>query len=313
LARHFAKPIVPALVGPTGVGKTTAALELIHEFDLEIISCDSRQVYKYLNIGTAKPGPEELQGRPYHLIDYIEPSQLYSAELYRRDAVVLIAELYDRGKMPLLVGGAGLYLQALSTGFFATPDPDLSYKEELKNLSNDELYRLLEKSDPATAKSILDRNRARMLRALEIIHLTGMSKEELKSRGEYPEHNFEVIPILLNYSREKLYQIINARVDKMIEAGLFEEVVGLSDRGFAQSPVLQSTLGYRESLAMLKGEISKNRCVELIKQGHRNYAKRQLTWFRRIENLIEIRKYSAGWRKKLSDVINKFNLDSQTS
>lgn len=281
-------------------------------YRFEVLSCDSRQIYKYLNIGTAKPTPEELQGRRYHLIDYVEPTALYSAELYRRDAVEVISAIFKNGKTPLIAGGAGLYLQALSTGFFATPDPDAGYRDELQQLSYDELYRKLEDVDPESAASIPDRNRSRLLRALEIIHLTGQSKVDLAASGDYPEHDFEVRPILLSYSREKLYQKINSRVDKMIEAGLFEEVSSLVEHGYGSSPVLHSTLGYRESLAYRNREISRERCVELIKQGHRNYAKRQLTWFRRVEDLVKIEKDSADWRKKLHDVINKFNLDSQT-
>ncbi len=302
--------IIPAIVGPTGVGKTAAALGLVDEFGFEIVSCDSRQIYKYLNIGTAKPTKAELNGRAYHLIDYVEPTGLYSAELYRRDAVERIAELGKRGKRPLIVGGAGLYLQALITGFFATPDPDESYREELQELATEELVEKLEQADPETSAMMGEPNRSRLIRALEIVHLTGQSKAELMERGEYPEHGFEIRPILLNYSREKLYQIINSRVDKMIEAGLLEEVDSLVERGFGQSDVLQSTLGYREPLGLLSGEISRDRCIELIKQGHRNYAKRQLTWFRRVDGLITIDKSDPEWRKKLRDVINKFNLDS---
>jgi tRNA dimethylallyltransferase len=305
------KRIIPALVGPTCVGKTATALELVEKFNLEIVSCDSRQIYKFLNIGTAKPTAEELQGKPYHLIDYVDPEALYSAELYRRDAVDLIAGIFLRGKTPLLVGGAGLYLQALATGFFATPDPDLGYREELQKSSTEELYRKLAEDDPETAEALADRNRTRLIRALEILHLTGQSKEELSISGDYPKHDFEVRPILLSYSREKLYQIINSRVDKMIEAGLFDEVDSLLERGYAQSPVLRSTLGYREPLALRNGKVSRDQCVEKIKQGHRNYAKRQLTWFRKIENLLSIEKESTSWKEKLRDVINKFNLDSQ--
>jgi len=304
------KLAIPALVGPTGVGKTSAALELAGRFNLEILSCDSRQIYKYLDIGTAKPTKTELRGTPYRLIDYVEPESLYSAELYRRDAVTVIDKIVASGKLPLIVGGAGLYLQALTSGFFATPDPDLSYRRELKKLSTEELERKLANEDPATAAEIGDRNRARLTRALEIVHLTGRSKSELTCTGDYPEHSFSVLPILLNYSREKLYQIINSRVDKMIQAGLFDEVDSLIERGYAQSPVLQSTLGYREPLMWRNGEITRERCTELIKQGHRNYAKRQLTWFRRVEKLEKIDKNAASWRKKLSDVISKFNLDS---
>ncbi len=304
-----AKPVVPVVVGPTAVGKTALALQLVDRLNLEIVSCDSRQIYRRMNIGTAKPTPSELAGRPYHLIDYVEPSVVYSAARYRDDAEQSLQSILNAGKIPLMVCGTGLYLRALESGFFATPNPDVTYRASLAQLTTSELHTQLEKVDPSAAESIPMNNRERVIRALEINKLTGKTKSELSSDGDYPVTRYTFRYFLLNRSREKLYKIINFRVDKMIGDGLIDEVDQLRVDGFGQSLVLNRTLGYREVLDLLEGRVQRERCLELIKQRTRNYAKRQLTWFRHQIDAEEIDLESPNGREKLLSSLDKLNLD----
>ena len=304
------KPTIPVIVGPTAVGKTAVALNLARRFNLEIISCDSRQIYKYMNIGTAKPTLEELGGTPYRLIDYVEPSRTYSSALYRTDAIREIERILDSGRVPLIVGGTGLYLKAVMVGFFATPDPDEYYRKELEALDATALYNMLMEIDLQAAKVIPQNNRLRVIRALEIHKITGQTKTELSSKGDYPpsRYNFEVFE--LNRSREKLYQFINFRVDKMIGDGLIDEVEHLREIGFGQSPVLKQTVGYREVIQYLQGEISRDQCIGLIKQKTRNYAKRQITWFRPDPSVVRIDLESGTGLQKLVGELDKLKLDT---
>ncbi len=307
---ELAKPTIPVLVGPTAVGKTAVALELVRRFNLEIVSCDSRQIFKYMNIGTAKPTAEELGGVPYRLIDYVEPNRSYSAALYRSDAVAEIGKILDSGRRPLIVGGTGLYLKALTKGLFATPDKDESYRQKLGAIATAELYKMLMEIDLQAAASIPPNNRVRVIRALEIHNLTGRTKTELSAGGEYPEQKYHFVIFELNRSREKLYQFINFRVDKMIGDGLIAEVEQLLDLGYGQSPVLKQTVGYREVIEYLQGQISLEECTGLIKQRTRNYAKRQITWFRPEPNIVRIDLESETGREKLVGELDKLKLDT---
>ncbi|MGB5107615.1 MAG: tRNA (adenosine(37)-N6)-dimethylallyltransferase MiaA [Candidatus Zixiibacteriota bacterium] len=304
------KPVIPVLVGPTAIGKTAIALELTDHFNLEIISCDSRQIYKFLNIGTAKPTAAELGSKPYRLIDYVQPDKSYSSTLYRADAVIEIERILAAKKTPLIVGGTGLYLKAVTSGFFATPDPDESYRHELESLATPELYKRLRSIDPTAAETIAENNRIRVIRALEIHKLTGRSKTELSTRGNYPEKKYDFAIFELNRSREKLYQFINLRVDKMIREGLIAEVENLVEMGFGQSPVLKQTVGYREALDLLNNRLNRSQCVELIKQKTRNYAKRQVTWFRPDPNIVRINLDDESGKEKLLVELDKLKLDT---
>ena len=303
--------IIPALVGATAVGKTAVALELAEQLNLEIVSCDSRQIYKYLDIGTAKPTPKELGGQPYHLIDFVEPDQLYSAVRYRDAARDTIADIVGRGKVPLIVGGAGLYLKALISGFFTTPEADASYREELSRLDPAELHARLDEIDPETATEVPVGNRVRMIRALEIFHMTGRPKSELKRTGAYPSDNFNFRVFWLTLDRKKLYQLINLRVDKMFRDGLMSEVETLVDMGYRDSPVLASTVGYNEALDHLSGRSTLEQCLQLIQQKTRNYAKRQITWFKKTENQVSVDMDEPGWKDSLFAEISKLKLDSK--
>jgi tRNA dimethylallyltransferase len=303
--------IIPALVGATAIGKTAVALELAEQFNLEIVSCDSRQIYKYLDIGTAKPTQKELGGRPYHLIDFVEPDRLYSAVRYREAARDAITSIIGRGKLPLIVGGAGLYLKALISGFFTTPEVDASYREELSRLESAELHARLDGFDPETAAEVPVGNRVRMIRALEILRMTGRPKSELKRTGAYPKDNFEFRVFWLTLDRKNVYQLINLRVDKMFRDGLMNEVETLVNMGYRNSPVLTSTVGYKEALQHLSGRLTLEQCLLLIKQKTRNYAKRQVTWFKRTENRVIVDGDKQGWKDFLFAEIGKLKLDSK--
>lgn len=303
---------IPVIVGPTATGKTAVAVELADEFDMELVSCDSRQIYKLLNIGTAKPTAEELRGRPCHLIDFVEPDRLYSAARYRVAAETVIADVRKRRKAPLIVGGTGLYLKSLMSGFFETPDADLRLREQLSVLPSAELHRRLSQIDPESANEIPLNNRVRVIRALEIAATTGKSKSSLKDDGKYPfsKHRFVVFGLTSN--RQKLYQLINLRVDKMIGSGLLREVEEIVNLGYRHSPVLSSTVGYREVLDYLDGKITSDLCTELIKQRTRNYAKRQITWFKKVSDLVEIDQESLHWKDFLFERVRKLKLDTES-
>jgi tRNA dimethylallyltransferase len=303
-------PTIPALVGPTAIGKTSIALELADRLNLELVSCDSRQIYKHLSIGTAKPTAEELAGRPCHLIDYVEPTEVYSAAKYREAAEAVIADIRSRGLLPLIVGGTGLYLRALRQGFFRTPEPDIAYRQELEELATKELHHKLQSVDPNSAAQIEPANRIRIIRALEIHKLTGKTKSQLAHSGTYPARRYKFRLFGLTRYRQKLYQIINSRVDKMVEEGLFAEVESLVEMGYGNSPVLLSSIGYREVLWHFDGKLKRRECVELIAQRHRNYAKRQITWFRREPQLEYVDLDEENSIDRMCREIGKLKLDS---
>lgn len=302
---------IPALVGATATGKTSVALELADRLGLEIVSCDSRQIYKYLDVGTAKPTAEELNGRPYHLTDYVIPDRLFSAVRYRQDAYNKFAEIALRGKIPFVVGGAGLYLKALVAGFFTTPEADTSYRSKLARLDAAELHRRLREIDPEAAAEVPVGNKVRIIRALEIHRMTGRTKSELKRIGTYPVDNYRFRVFWLTLNREKLYQLINSRVDKMFREGLVDEVETLVNMGYRNSPVLASTVGYKEVLQHLDGELTLDQCLQLIKQKTRNYAKRQITWFKKVGDVVLVDGDKPGWKDFLFAEIRKLNLDSK--
>jgi tRNA dimethylallyltransferase len=209
------------------------------------------------------------------------------------------------------VGGAGLYLKALISGFFTTPDVDASYREELSRLAPAELHARLDEIDRETAAEVPVGNRVRMIRALEIFHTTGRPKSELRRTGSYPSDNFEFRIFWLTLDRKKLYQLINLRVDKMFRDGLMSEVETLSNMGYRNSPVLASTVGYKEALDHRSGRLTLDQCVQLIKQKTRNYAKRQITWFKKTDNQVFVDGDNPDWKDFLFAEIRKLKLDSK--
>lgn len=274
---------VIAIVGATASGKTAYAVELAQKIDGEIISADSRYVYKGLDIGTAKPSIDERKGIPHYMIDIVEPDFNYSAGLYAKQAKECIKDILSRGKTPIVAGGTGLYIRVLLENYdLPNIEPDYKLRDELAKLSFDELYDILYKLDKESAESVERNDKKKLIRYIEVVKLTGLPLA--KARGKKDEDEFDIEWIGLNFPREELYERINKRVDLMIDEGLIDETKNLLSK-YGRIPNIVDTIGYREIIAYLDGDISFERAKELLKQNTRNYAKRQLTWFRKNENI----------------------------
>ena len=274
---------VIAIVGATASGKTAYAVELAQKIDGEIISADSRYVYKGLDIGTAKPSIDERKGIPHYMIDIVEPDFNYSAGLYAKQAKECIKDILSRGKTPIVAGGTGLYIRVLLENYdLPNIEPDYKLRDELAKLSFDELYDILYKLDKESAESVERNDKKKLIRYIEVVKLTGLPLA--KARGKKDEDEFDIEWIGLNFPREELYERINKRVDLMIDEGLIDETKNLLSK-YGRIPNIVDTIGYREIIAYLDGDISLERAKELLKQNTRNYAKRQLTWFRKNENI----------------------------
>jgi tRNA dimethylallyltransferase len=280
--------IIIALVGPTCSGKTSVGISLAKNLGSEIISADSRQIYKRLSIGTAKPSADELAIVKHHFIDLIEPDVEYNVSRFETEALAEIDRIISAGKIPIVVGGSGLYIRALIDGLFNTVDTDEDYREELKTkrekFGNEFIYEELKKVDPLSVERMLPQNWKRVMRALEVFHITGVpiSKFQQEYKRETP-HSF--IQFGLEWEREILYRNIEKRVDEMIENGLVEEVKNILSAGFSNQLNALNTVGYKEIISFLNNEIALERAVELIKRNTRRYAKRQMTWFRKDERI----------------------------
>ncbi len=274
------KQKVLAVVGPTASGKTALAVELAKQLNGEIISCDSMQIYKRMDIGTAKVTPEEMQGIPHHLIDIAEPWENFSCADYTELAVKAAEDILSRGKLPIFCGGTGLYLDSVLTATkLSDAVCDEKLRAELSALSPDELHEKLVSLDPASAAAIHKNNVKRVIRALEICLTTGKTKTEWDELSRTEGRRYDDTVIGLDFrSRETLYSLIDKRVDIMLDLGLLEEVKALREN---MSQTASQGIGYKEMSRYLNGDISLPEAIEEIKQGSRNYAKRQLTWFKR--------------------------------
>ena len=280
------KTTIAALVGPTGVGKTHVAIQLCERIDAEIISMDSMQIYRGMDIGTAKPTPQEMQAAPHHLIDIADPKESFTVADYRELAFESIDDIRSRGKLPLLVGGTGLYLNAISYEMsMGEKGADESLRAELRQIAETEegrahLHDRLAKVDPQSARKLHPNDIRRVIRALEIFEVSG--KEKSAQDDARKEGPYRVLVYGLSLPREEMYAHIDARVDEMMAAGLVHEVEALLSRGIEPRPEggAMQAIGYKEIAAALRGEITMSRAVDLIKQRSRRYAKRQWTWFR---------------------------------
>jgi len=279
---------VIVVTGPTCSGKTKVGISLAKKLGTEIISADSRQFYKHLNIGTAKPGNEELKQIKHHLIDFLEPDEIYNVSKFETDALNIIENIFQKGKIPVVIGGSGLYIKGLIDGIFNTVDVDEDYREELKikreQFGNEFLYNELKTVDPGTALKLLPQNWKRIMRALEVFHITGQSIRDFQNNYTR-QIDCEFIQFGLNWRREILYQNINNRVDSMIQNGLVDEVKNILTKGFSKNLNALNTVGYKEIISYLDEEITLERAVELIKRNTRRYAKRQMTWFRKDDRI----------------------------
>ncbi|MGK9367606.1 tRNA (adenosine(37)-N6)-dimethylallyltransferase MiaA [Melioribacter sp. Ez-97] len=276
------------IVGPTCSGKTKLSLKLAEVLNTEIISADSRQIYKYLNIGTAKPSEEELKSIKHHFIDYLEPDSDYNVSRYEKESLQIISNLIRESKTPIVAGGSGLYIKAIVDGIFDTADTDEEYRAYLKemkeNFGNEYLYEMLEKIDPLSARAMLPQNWKRVMRALEVYHLTGKSIVELQK--EYVRKiDFDFLQFGLLWDRKALYENIEKRVDVMMELGLINEVENILSMGYNEELNSLNTVGYKEIINYLKGKLKLEEAIDLIKRNTRRYAKRQMTWFRKDERI----------------------------
>lgn len=283
------KPKVIVIVGPTASGKTELSIRVAKKLDGEIISADSMQIYKKMNIGTAKPTKEEMQGVPHYMIDIVEPSENFNVAKYKKMAEEKIEEILARGKQPIIVGGTGLYIDTLVNGIeFSEVENDFEYRkmleEEVNKKGVDWLYDELKKVDPSAAETIEKNNIRRVIRALEIFKVTGKTKTQL-DKESIKETKYDYLIFGLFWSREELYKRVNKRVDIMIANGLLEEVKNLLAEDNFSKTALQG-LGYKEVLEYFNGKVSYEEMVEKIKTETRRYAKRQITWFKRNKKII---------------------------
>lgn len=277
------------IVGPTAVGKTDLSIEIAKAFNGEIISGDSMQVYKGMDIGTAKINHSEMQGVPHYLIDCFEPDHYFSVAEFQELATEKITDINNRGKLPIIVGGTGLYIKSITHKYnFPNATNNEAYREKLYELIEKEgkeaLYQKLAVVDPRSAQRLHINDTKRIIRALEIFHVTGKSMSELLDQQSI-ESTYELVMIGLTMDREKLYNRINIRVDKMLDDGLVDEVQGLLNKGFDEKYNSMQGIGYKEILQYIRGEIELENAINSIKQGTRRFAKRQLSWFRQMEEI----------------------------
>ena len=275
---------VIVIVGPTCSGKTSLSLLLANRLNTEIISADSRQIYKHLNIGTAKPTTEELSSTKHHFIDYLNPEDAFNVSMFEHDALEIIESLFQRSRIPVVVGGSGLYIKALVDGIFDNAETDdeqrAKFLEMRKEKGNQFLYDELKKVDPVSAEKMLPQNWKRVMRALEVFYSTGKTIGELHEEYER-DSDIKFLQYGLMWDRTILYKNIEKRVDVMIENGLVEETKNIIDKGYDHELNALNTVGYKEIISYLNNEVSLERAIELIKRNTRRYAKRQMTWFRK--------------------------------
>ena len=284
------RPLI-ILAGPTAVGKTAASIRLAKAIGAEIISADSMQVYRHMDIGSAKIRQEEMEGVPHYLIDVLEPEEEFNVVRFQQMAKAAAEEIYAKGKIPLVAGGTGFYIQALLYDIdFTENDGDTSYRRSLEKTAEEKggeyLHAMLREADPKAAEQIHPHNIKRMIRALEFHHQTGGKISEHNEAEREKSSPYDFAYFVLTDERSRLYERIDRRVDKMMEEGLLEEVRYLKERGVKRESTAMQGLGYKELYAYLDGECTLEEAVRIIKRDTRHFAKRQLTWFKRERDVI---------------------------
>lgn len=278
------RPSLIIILGPTGVGKSKFAMNLVQEFGGEIISADSMQVYRYMDIGTAKPTLEERQKVPHHMIDLVNPDQNFNAALYRTFGRKKIDELYNKKRLIWVVGGTGLYIKALIQGIFNQPkiDPELRerLREEAEKKGGDFLYNRLKEVDPKTASKLHPKDIFRIVRALEVFEATGIPISFFREQHRFGDRPYRTLKIGLEMAREELYRKIDERVDRMIEMGLLEEVKQLIGMGFHEGLKPMKSIGYKQMVEFINKKLNWDNAIKEIKFETHHFAKRQLTWFK---------------------------------
>lgn len=278
------------LIGPTAIGKTSLSIDLAKRLNGEIISADSMQIYKHMDIGTAKVTKEEMENIPHYLVDIIPPDEGFTVSDYKSKATMHINDINKRGKLPIVVGGTGLYINSLVYDLnFAGVSPNEEIRQKYESLANEfgneYLHKKLLEVDRASGERLDVNNVQRIIRALEIYEVTGKTMTEQYKDFRVPIQDYNLVMVCLNMDRATLYERINQRVDIMIEEGLIEEVKSILDMGYSKNLVSLKAIGYKEIIMYLDGFISLEDAINLIKKGSRNYAKRQLTWFRRDDRI----------------------------
>lgn len=315
------KPPLLVLVGPTAVGKTALSLQLAKAYNAEIISGDSMQVYRGMDIGTAKLPLEERQGVPHHLIDICEPEQSFSVSQFQELCTSRIQDIYARGKLPFIVGGTGLYIESVCYDFqFQDRAGDDAFRQACADYARTHgalaLHEQLAAVDPVTATRLHPNDERRIIRALEVHHLTGKpySEQQAQQRGDRKNSPYQLCIICLTMDRERLYERIEQRVDEMLSEGLAEEVRSLLEAGVPLDAVSMRGLGYKEIAAWLTGEIDYDEAVAQLKRGTRHFAKRQLSWFRHMDglewvNIDEAAKNTGLFTETCAIITGKFACD----
>jgi tRNA dimethylallyltransferase len=283
------------LAGPTAVGKTGISIKLAQRLNGEIISADSMQIYKSMDVGSAKISKEEMKGIPHHMVDIIEPSEDFSVAEFKERAETAIEAITYRNKLPMLVGGTGFYINSLIYNYnFATTNKDEEYRDKLTKLADEKgkeyVHELLKDRDLESYNKLYPNDLKRVIRALEVYKVSGKPMSEFAAEQDILDIPYNVHYFVLNMDRQKLYSQINTRVDIMMKNNLVEEVIRLKEMGYNSDMQSMKGIGYKEILYYLNGEISLSEAVEMIKQGSRNYAKRQLTWFRKDSRINWINK-----------------------
>ena len=294
--------------GPTAVGKTELSIDLAKRLNGEIISADSMQIYKYMDIGSAKVSKGEMNGVVHHLIDVVDPSINFSVADYKEQGEKAIKEIISRGKLPIIVGGTGLYINSLTCNMnFTEAEKDEEYRKELDKLANEHgnnyIHEMLKEIDPISYNEIHANNRKRVIRALEVYKLTGNPFSSYNAGEDFYKSEYDVHYYVLTMDREKLYERINLRVDIMMEKGLLEECIKLKEMGYTSSMQSMQGIGYKEILYYLEGNVKLQEAINMIKQGSSNYAKRQLTWFRRDKRVTFLDKDKLSYVEILEKVI----------
>lgn len=302
------QPPLVVLCGPTASGKTALAMDLAERLPVEIISADSRQVYRGMDIGTAKPSPEEQARVPHHLIDVVTPDQAFSAADFCRLGTAALTGIAGSGRLPLVVGGTGLYIQSLVDGLADVPGRDDVFRREMLALEAREgegaLHRRLEAVDPALAARLAPRDRVRILRGLEVQHLSGRRLSDLQAQHARARTSLRALYIGLRWPRNELYERIDTRTGRMFEAGLVAEVQALLAAGYAPGSKALQTIGYRECIQYLQGQHSLQEARDAVQIATRRYAKRQMTWFGKVKSIIWLD--SLGEFAKVMTLIEQF-------
>ncbi len=302
-------PPLLLISGPTAVGKSAVALELARRCNAEIINGDSLQVYRYLDIGTAKPDITERSLLPHHLFDILDPDQPFNATEFQLRADAVIAEIHGRGALPLVVGGTGLYLKALLFGLCQMPEIEPEIRIELENRleleGSESLHAELNRLDAALAARLAPRDKTRVIRALEIVLATGKSITYFQEQHKFSSPRYNFLHVFLDLDREQLYQRINRRVELMIAAGLRDEVQGLLKKGYSPGLKPLQSIGYRQMLKHLAGRLTLDQAISDTQQATRHYAKRQLTWFRNDKYALRVE--VTDWHKISAMISSRYN------